>query len=133
MSRRRVRNMITNNNNNRREQAMNAIETSYYEEAIAAGACHEDAMEAAETGGYLATCQTKIVHTTEHEGHEIRYTSGFDGKSMKFRWIDIDQQGHVLVSEHDTLEEAKATIDQFVEGEVTPRTMRRTVMSKVWA
>lgn len=97
---------------------MNAIETSYYEEAIAAGACHDDAMEAAETGGYLATCQTKIIKTTIHEGHEIRYTSGFDGKSMKYRWILNDTSRSFIVMQHDTLEEAKATIDQYVEGEL---------------
>ena len=97
---------------------MNAIETSYYEEAIAAGACHEDAMEAAETGGYLATCQTKIINTTIHEGHEIRYTTGFDNKSMKYRWILNDTSKSFIVMQHDTIEEAFAMIDLHVEGEL---------------
>ena len=34
--------------------ALDADEKSWYEEAIAAGACHDDAMEAAETLGYSA-------------------------------------------------------------------------------
>jgi hypothetical protein len=34
--------------------ALDADERSWYEEAIAAGACHDDAMEAAQTLGYSA-------------------------------------------------------------------------------
>jgi hypothetical protein len=97
---------------------MNAIETSYYEEAIAAGFTDEMARLAAAVGGYIATSQTKIITTTMHEGHEIRYTTGFDNKSMKYRWILNDTSRSFIVMQHDTLEEAKATIDQYVEGEL---------------
>ena len=97
---------------------MNAIEASYYEEAIAAGFTDEKARLHAAVGGYLSTCQTKIMETTIYEGHEIRYTSGFDGKSMKYRWILKDTPRSFIVMQHDTIEEAFAMIDLHVEGEL---------------
>jgi hypothetical protein len=58
------------------------------------------------------------IEASYYEGHEIRYTSGFDGKSMKYRWILKDTRNSFVVMQHDTLDEAKATIDQYVEGEL---------------
>ena len=53
-----------------------------------------------------------------YEGHEISFKSSFDGKSMKYQWILHDTLMSFIIMQHDTIEEAFATIDQYVEGEL---------------
>ena len=57
-------------------------------------------------------------NSTMYEGHAISVKPSFDGKSMKYQWILKDTRNSFVVMQHDTLDEAKATIDQYVEGEL---------------
>jgi len=53
-----------------------------------------------------------------YEGHKITYSPTFMCDGMKYQWMLKDTSTSFIVMQHDTIEEAFATIDLHVKGEL---------------